>query len=92
MLLAHAELIIIIIIICLFYLLHQINAFSPCCININNYLFLPSVAPLNEDDYSQADDHSDFSASQLKKSGLQNGLGDSPVAAAARSKIQVSML
>ena len=28
------------------------------------------MAPLTEDDYSQADDHSDFSVNQIKKSGL----------------------
>ena len=46
------------------------------------------MAPLNEDDYSQADDHSDFSASHLRnKSVMKNGhsSNDNPV---TRSKTQ----
>jgi hypothetical protein len=49
--------------------------------------FFVLVAPLTEDDYSQADDHSDFSASHIKKSGLNNNLRieENPV---SRSKFQ----
>ncbi len=45
------------------------------------------MAPLNEDDYSQADDHSDFSASHLRnKSSTKTGHNnDNPV---TRSKTQ----